>query len=71
MKELNYMEILNTIVLYFFSVLMLLKTNNPWNPEESGIYLTPEQSESLSKIFKFSIMIFSAINLLNLLKDHL
>jgi len=71
MKELNYMEIFNTIVLYFFSVLMLLKTNNPWNPEESGIYLTPEQSESLSKIFKFSIMIFSAINLLNLLKDHL
>ena len=71
MKELNYMEIFNTIVLYFFSVLMLLKTNNPWNPEESGIYLTPEQSENLSKIFKFSIMIFSAINLLNLLKDHL
>ena len=39
--ELNYVEIFNTIVLYFFSVMMLLKTNNPWNPDESGIYLSP------------------------------
>ena len=40
-NDLNYMEIFNTSVLYSFSVMMLLKMNNPYDQKESGFYLTP------------------------------
>jgi len=40
-NDLNYMEIFNTSLLYSFSVMMLLKMNNPYDQKESGFYLTP------------------------------
>jgi len=40
-NDLNYMEIFNTSLLYSFSVMMLLKMNNPYDQNESGFYLTP------------------------------
>ena len=68
--ELNQIEIFNDMVLYYFSILMFLKLINPKHQSESGYFMTPPQNQAVSRIFQYSIMVFSIINFMNLLRDH-